>query len=281
MLHPFGLDEVLRHAGRALPEDPAVLSAAERSFLERTLFDYLEQGGFPEAQGLDRATRARLLRDYVDVAMLRDVAERHGVTNLTALRWLVRHLLGNAASLFSVEKFHRALKSQGVAVGRDTLHDLLAHLADCFLVRVVWMEARSERQRMVNPRKLYPVDPGLIPIFDRSGRANLGHALETVVLLELERRHAEVTYVRTAAGHEVDFLARYPDGRSELIQVCADAAGADTVARELRALVEAHPRFPNARALILTATRAGLPPHVPGGVQAVPAYEWLLRFPEG
>ena len=46
---------------------------------------------------------------------------------------------------------------------------------------------------MVNPRKAYPVDPGLNPVFDRTGRANLGHALETAVLLELERRGCEVT----------------------------------------------------------------------------------------
>lgn len=71
---------------------------------------------------------------------------------------------------------------------------------------------------MVNPRKAYPVDPGLIPVFDRSGKANVGHALETVVALDFERRGAEVTYVRTDFGHEVDFLARSPDGRKYLIQ---------------------------------------------------------------
>jgi hypothetical protein len=37
----------------------------------------------------------------------------------------------------------------------------------------------GELQRMVNPRKAYPVDPGLIPVYDRVGRANVGHALET------------------------------------------------------------------------------------------------------
>ncbi|MBM3883249.1 MAG: ATP-binding protein [Verrucomicrobia bacterium] len=79
-----------------------------------------------------------------------------------------------------------------------------------------------ERQRMVNPRKAFPVDPGLIPVFDRTGRANPGHALETVVLVELERRRMEVTYVRTPGGYEVDFLARKPSRPPELIQVCAD-----------------------------------------------------------
>ena len=66
---------------------------------------------------------------------------------------------------------------------------------------------------MVNPRKAYPIDAGLIPVFDRTGRSNVGHALETAVLIELERRRCEVTYVRTPQNHEVDFLARLDDGR--------------------------------------------------------------------
>lgn len=62
-----------------------------------------------------------------------------------------------------------------VATRRQLLRDCV--LSDCFLVRTVWLEAKSERQRMVDPRKAYPVDPGLIPIFDRTGRANAGHKI--------------------------------------------------------------------------------------------------------
>ena len=195
VVHPFSFEEALRHRGRPIPEAPAFLTRRERSHMERAMLDWLQEGGFPEAQGLDVPSRYQLLRDYVDVAVLRDVVERHGVRNVVGLRALVRHLLGNAGSLFSVEKFHAGLRSQGIAIGRDTLHQLLAHLEDCFLVRLVWMESGSERQRMVNPRKAYAVDPGLIPLFDRTGRANVGHALETAVLVELERRRFDVTYV--------------------------------------------------------------------------------------
>jgi len=158
-----------------------------------------------------------------------------------------------------VEKFYGALKSQGLAISKDTVHQLMGYLQDCFLVRTVWMEAASERQRMVNPRKAYPVDPGLIPVFDRTGRSNLGHALETAVLLDLERRRAEVSYVKTSQGFEVDFLARYPSGEEELIQVCADVAAPDTAERELRSLVEAGRQFPQAHKRLLTLTQDGLP----------------------
>lgn len=276
LLHPFSFEEALRHKGMTPPASPDFLSSKDRSALERAFLDYLEVGGFPEAQGLDVATRRQLLRDYVDVAMLRDVVERHGVTNVAGLRWLVRHLLGNAAGLFSVEKFYAALRSQGLSISKDTVHQLLGYLTDCFLVRTVWLEAKSERQRMVNPRKAYPVDPGLIPVFDRTGRANAGHALETAVMVELERRRSEVTYVRTPDGHEVDFLARFPDGEEELIQVCAEAADPVTAERELRALAGASVLHPRATQRLLTLNREAAPPSVPDRVIVQPAYEWML-----
>ena len=90
------------------------------------------------------ADRYQLLRDYVDVATLRDVVERHGVSNVAGLRWLVRHLLGNATGLFSVEKFYAALKSQGLAISKDTVHQLMGHLQDCFLVRTVRMASHPQ-----------------------------------------------------------------------------------------------------------------------------------------
>ncbi len=278
LMHPFGFDEALRHQGTELPERTEVLSREQRVRFEREFTAWLVAGGFPEAQGLDTAPRHQLLRDYVDVAVLRDVMERHGVGNVTGLRWLVRQLLGNAGGLFSVEKLHGALKSHGIAIARDTVHQLLGYLEDCFLVRVVWMESSSERQRMVNPRKAYPVDPGLIPVFDRTGRANIGQALETAVLIELERRRSEVTYVRTVQGYEVDFLTREADGGRELIQVCADASEPSTAERELRALVAAGEQFPDARLRLLTLDRDGIPDPLPDGVVAQPAWIWMLGY---
>lgn len=275
VIYPFSFAEALALGGSEVPAKPGFLTAAQRSRLEHDFLGWLTRGGFPEAIGLDEGSCRQLLRDYVDVAMLRDVVERHQVTNTLGLRWLVRHLLGNAGGSFSVEKFHAALKSQGVPIGRDTLHQLLGHLEDCFLVRTVWLETASERQRMVNPRKVYPIDSGLIPIFDRTGRSNIGHALETAVLIELERRRCAVTYVRTPDGFEVDFLAREPDGTMHLIQVCADASAAGTAEREVRALHEALAMYPDAHPWLLTLTRDGAPAEAEG-VSVQPAYQWML-----
>lgn len=145
-------------------------------------------GGFPEAQRADAIDRADLLTSYVDTMVLRDVIERHSVSNVRALRWLQRHLLATPAGNVSVNKLYGDLRSQGVGVGKDTVHACVGHLEDAFLLRSITMHSSSERQRMSNPRKVYPVDPGLITIYERAGRTHRGRALETAVLLELERR---------------------------------------------------------------------------------------------
>ena len=165
-------------------------------------------------------------------------------------------------------------------MAKDAVHSMLGYLFDAFLLSAVPLATDSERQRNSNPRKLYPADPGFIKAFDASGRSNVGHALESVVLNELERRGAEVGYVKTSDGMEVDFLARWPVARDELIQVCADASSSVTLARELRALTAAAKDHPRTTRRLLVLDRDALARVDTPGVEAQPAYEWLLRTPD-
>ena len=277
---PFSFREVLAHQG-LLPYKPwNLLPKARRSVLEKAFRDYLVIGGFPEAQGIEIRDRRPLLQGYIDVAVLRDVIERHAVSNPVALRWLQRHLLGNPAAPFSIQKFHDALKSQGLPVAKNSLHAFLAHFEDAFLIRTTSLFTASERRRMVNPRKAYPIDPGLIPIYERAGRANLGHALETAVLIELQRRGCEVHYLRSTDGHEVDFHAVDAEGRTLLVQVCADATDPSTLARETRSLVEAGAAFPDARRLLLLPDPLPAPGPAPAEIETLAALPWFLETPE-
>ena len=155
------------------------MTGPEAAALHQRLRRYLVEGGYPEAQGAEPRDRAALLAGYVDVVVLRDVIDRHAVSNPLALRWLQRQLLANPGGGFSVKKQYDTLRSQGVRVGKDTLHEYLGYLEDAFLVRTVSLHTASERRRMVNPRKAYPVDPGLITLFARRVQPDSGRALET------------------------------------------------------------------------------------------------------
>ncbi len=277
VIHPFSFREFLRHLGEEPVRPAAEWTPAERSLVEKRFREYLEGGGFPETVGLARNLRIELLQSYVDAVLLRDIVERHGVTQVAALRWLTRQCLRNPGGRFSVHRLTADLRSQGHATGRETVNTLLDHLIDAFLVSSVPLATDSERARNTNLRKLYPADPGLIGAFDHSGRSNVGHALENVVRIEAERRQAEAGYVRLDGDREVDFLLRHRSGDCELLQVCADLAADATRQRELSALTEAARLHPRARAQVLVLTHDQAP--WPADVLVRPAYEWLLEPP--
>ncbi|MGA9116172.1 MAG: ATP-binding protein [Bacteroidota bacterium] len=276
VIRPFSFREFLRHRRDEPEVSPGALTPAQRSAVEHRFREYMRQGGFPEAQGLAPDARVLLLQGYVDTVLFRDIVERHGVRQVSALRWLIRHCLRNPGGLVSMHRFYADLRAQGYAVSKDTLHELFAYLSDAFLVSAVPFSADAERVRNTNPRKIYPADPALIHAFAPGLRPQEGHTLETVIMLELERRGAALSYVRTRSGFEVDFLALFPDGKEELIQVCSDPGSPGAGVRELRVLEEASREHPRARKRLLVLEREeGLTPGAPD-VAVGTAWAWLL-----
>jgi len=223
-----------------------------------------------------RASLVELLQGYVDTVLFRDVLERYGVSQVSALRRIVRHCLRNPAGKMSVHRLFLDLKAQGYSVSKDSVHALLGHLVDAYLLEAVPLHTASERQRNSNPRKIYPADPGLIHAFDASGRANTGHTLETAVFNELQRQSADAAYVKTEDGFEVDFLATYRDGRRELLQVCADPSTPEAREREIRALADAAKSRSKLPATLLVLTQEQAMALAESGLRVMPAYEWML-----
>ena len=276
VIRPFSFKEYLRHRGAEPDSPPEHWTRGQRSQVEKHFGEYLVAGGFLEVQGLPTALRIELLQGYVDTVLFRDVVERYGISQVAALLWLIRQCLRNPAGAFSVLNFYKDIKSQGHGIAKDAVHAMFGHLLDAFLISAVPIATDSERRRNSNPRKIYPVDPALIGAFDTSGRSNIGHALETTVLNELERRKARVAYVKTPGGFEVDFHARYLDGAEELVQVCADPSTAKAQEREIRSLREAGRDMPGAAQRLLVLTRDQTIALSAHGISVQPAYEWLL-----
>ncbi len=266
---PFSFAEALAHAGIAVPTAwpaPSTVAPVLRHALDR----YLVTGGFPEVQTLDADLRARVLRDYVDVALLRDVIERHAVTNVPALRSLCRKLLAAPAGKFSIHRFYNDLRSAGLPVSKDSLHAWLGHLEDACFVFFVPIYSASEAVRRANPRKAYPVDPALTP-----GAGDIGHRLETVVYLELRRRGHELAWLGNADGTDVDFLATDPNGNRLLVQVSADLSDPTTRGREVGSLRTAMREREIPEGMLLTLDGAESLDVPEGTIHVRPAWAWL------
>ena len=276
-IFPFSFREILKHHQHLPKNDCDHFSQKERCEMDHHFENYLLKGGLPEAQGLSRADHHQLLQSYVDALLMRDIVERYNISNPTALRWMVRRLLSSPGGLFSISKFNVDLKSQGISVGKETLMEYLDHLEDAYLCESISIQTDSEKRRQVNPRKIYPIDTGFIPVFDRSAKTNLGHALESVVYLHLRRQKNDISYVKTSQGYEVDFYARSIDHGENLIQVSYSVSDNDTLKREVRALLAAADEHPKAKLLLLTGTSFPLNHNIPSNITCLPTWEWILR----
>jgi len=276
VITPYSFREFLR--GRGWPEGASqgLVGSAERSMLRAHFDNYVEMGGFPEVGAYESIRdRVDLLQGYVDTVLFRDVAERHKVSNLPALRAFVRQLLRNPATLISISKIYADFVSRGIAVSKETLLAFLSHLEDAFLFFTLPMAGRSERQRQVNPRKLYLADHGLAQAFSSTSGLDRGRLIENIIACELSRSSRDLSYVKTMSGLEVDFIASDFEGHLQLIQVAADISNPSTLERELRALIEAKQDFPEATALLLTETEPMYGLRAPEGISIVPVWLWL------
>jgi len=234
---PFSFSETARARNVELP-DPTI-SFSDRDHARESLVNYLICGGFPEVIAVPAMIRRRILDDYRQLVILRDVIERHRVTNILALDQLVSTVIANSGRLLSVNKTHADFKSRGIAVGKDTLFEYLSYLEDAYLTFLVPPYSESLRARSTAPKKVFCVDTGMVANYSIRPRADLGRLFENLIYIELRRAGYRVYYYTTQSGAEVDFVAVDTDGHRSLIQVCYDSGDPDTLDRETRALKEA------------------------------------------
>ncbi|NCC50052.1 MAG: ATP-binding protein [Spartobacteria bacterium] len=277
-MFPYGFREFLRARELDVPGNPDMVGRKQRAIIEHAFREFLHIGGFPAVQGLQERDRRQVLQGYVNIVVLRDVVERHGLTGIAALRYLTRRLLAASACHFSVNKFYNELKSQGLKCGKDALHEYLQHLEDTFLFAGMFLDTPSERRRMVHPRKMYAADHGLVwacvPPGNHWGE---GRALEQAVHTELLRRGYEPRYGLTENGYELDFVVVGPDGQRLAIQVCADPTDPATRERELRALVDTENSTERLLITLFTEDHLDVADQT---IPAQPAWKWFLTAEE-
>lgn len=184
--------------------------------------------------------------------------------------------MNNAGNLFSINKFYNDVRSQGIRCGKNTLYEYLDHLSDAFLFFPIYVHTRSERARMVNPRKIYAIDPGLVHACSRGVQYDWGYLLENFVFLELLRSKYVIEYYKTNSGGEVDFLITDSLGEESLVQVSAQINDPLTRQRELKALIEAMEERGKRQATVITLHQEEHLETKSGYIHIVPAWMWTL-----
>ncbi len=204
--------------------------------LKQHFLTYLTSGGFPELISFESSIRQQTLQEYVDVAIYRDIVERHHVKNPTLIKYMILSMLHNISLPFSLNKFYNDTKSQGYRIGKDNLYDYANYIEDAYLAFNVSIYDSSIRKIHANPRKIYAVDPGLVRSVTFDYESNLGKLFENVVYLDLRRQRCNINYYLTKERFEIDFLAQTVQGNQKLLQVVWQTDDKATLNREVRAL---------------------------------------------
>jgi predicted AAA+ superfamily ATPase len=234
---PYSFKEYLQAKSFNLETTTTIVGRSQLDKLKKELTTYLMQGGFPEVCNYNDSIRQQTLQDYVHVVTLRDIVERHKITNLVLIKYLIKRLLHDTSTSCSMNKMYNDLKSQGYTVGKDTLYDYVSYLEDAYLCFSVPLYSESLRKSQINPKKNYAIDTGLVKAYTLSFSDNLGRMFENLIYLDLRREGCDAFYYLTQDERfEVDFVAVDQQGRSHLFQVAWDISDAETYQRECRAL---------------------------------------------
>jgi predicted AAA+ superfamily ATPase len=272
---PFSFQEYLRYHN-LFSKIPKTFGSKNASVLRKAIENYLEIGGFPEIQNLERDLRIEILQGYIDSVLLKDIVERHNVSNVLALKHLVRHVMNSAGEKFSVNKFYNTMKSMSIKCSKDNLYNYLEFLTDAFLFHRVPIHSRSEKTRMVNPDKIYTIDTGLLNAITYRHSSNKGYLLENMVFMHLRRYGFEVEYINSRNGNETDFFARNKITREvRLIQVSWDISNKKTFDREQRGLRDAMKELSISSGLIITWDDEKT---LEDGIEVIPAWKWLVQL---
>lgn len=276
-LTPFSFREALLAKG--IKAQANVEHLQQRHLIKKEFSNYLKFGGFPEAIEKEDPIKIRILQEYFELVFYRDIVERHKIRNYTLMKELMRYLVNNFASLFSIMGYYNLLKSSGQKTGKDTVCEYVSWLEDVNFVKFVQFYDYSIKRRAVNPRKIYCIDTGLITAIASQFSENKGRYLENAVYLELLRRGKEVFYWKDGAAREVDFLVAERGKPKQLIQVAASIEDNKVKERELTPLIAAAEKFKIEDCFILTADQNAEFSAGRFKIKIRPIWLWLLEKP--
>lgn len=273
---PFSFREFLKM--HKLSFEVGRLSAREKARLLHLLEEYLKFGGFPEITLENNPeNKVRILNEYFNLVVYRDLIERYKIKNTTLVKWLIKTLSTSFSKEFSIHKIYLTLKSQGVHISKNTLYAYASMLEDSLFVFFVSKFRHSIRKRELAVSKVYLSDLGFAKLVEVSEEK--GRKIENTVFLELERRKGPLTsifYWKNPQQEEVDFVIQKDSKIEQLIQVCKDIREMDVRKRELRALLKASNELKCSNLLVITEDYEGKERIKKKEVKFIPLWKWLL-----
>lgn len=187
------------------------LTFTKRKAGERSVLDYLHEGGFPRYL---QTKEEVVLQELFDDIVYRDVVVHNKIRDVAAVRALTAYLVENVGCRFTATKM---LKPLGVS-SASTVTQWCDWVEKAYLFFFVPISRDSEKARLLNPKKVYCIDTGLEYAVSSRRIPNDGARFENMVYLALRRKSRDVSYFDDDG--ECDFIVRERHAVTAAVQAC-------------------------------------------------------------
>ena len=267
-LYPFSFKEFI------LCKNPDLLGknyykTSVKAEIMALFHDYFNNGGFP---GFVKTGDELALKTLFENILYRDIMVRNHITNEKEIKELVSYLAGNYARLST----NRELAEIIGVKNATTVKNYLGFLADSYLAFQTCKYDYSVSKQILNPKKSYFIDNGLVRRVGFSFSSNSGHLLENLVFIELLRRGKTVYYHNR--GQECDFVLVNDKTVTAAIQVTYAMPNEKTRKREIDGLFDAMNVYKLQSGLIITDDTAEEIIENDKKITIIPAWKWLLEY---
>ena len=270
-LYPFSFREYCDMKG--VDKDKKTTKA--EAFRRAAFDEYMKQGGFPELMTIN--DNKSYVKNLVDNILKRDIEQRYHIAYKAAFERLAHHLLNNSSTIVVsttlADTFH--FKSD------QTAKNYVDYLKQAYLLIGVQKYSQKSKLRVVQ-EKVYAVDVAMMDQRDNAfAGENLGHRLETIVLIHLMRKckieGLDVYYLSDRSG-ECDFIVCRGNTVIQAVQVSYDISTKKTRSREIKGLLLAARKTGCSNLLLLTDNENNIVTEPGQTIKIQPVYDWCLEL---
>ena len=277
---PFSFEEVL--IANEVEVTPEIQYSKSRFRVKAILEDYMKFGGFPRVvlEKVD-TTRIKLLQEYLNTLLVRDILERFSIRNPTLIKEIIRYSLSNTAKILSVSNLYKIYK-QKQGITKRTAINYVRMLEDVMLLFLVPKFSRSLKEQIRNPNKEYIIDNGLRVAAGFYLSDDIGIAMENVVFLKLKQDRmndplSEIFYWSNPKS-EVDFVLRSGANVKALIQVTYASSKDEVNSRETNGIISASSELHCNNLLVITWDYEAEEKIKGKKIKFIPLWKWLLNL---
>ena len=255
-----------------IPTNDGVTSS-NRALVSNAFEQYCQWGGFPEVLEVDERFKAKLLQEYFNVMLYRDLVERYGIRDVSILKYLLKRLIGSFTKEFSVNKLFNDLKSRGFSIGKDTIYQMVEEIFSIYIVASLEKYDPAVIKREMSNKKIYLYDNGFAAAIQYLAIEDRGKRLENMVYRHIRETTEDLFFIRN--GWECDFAVFQAGSSPQLIQV-TEQLNNDNVDREIKGLAAGKQYIGQADCWLLAES---IEPRldIPGWIQLKSIQEWLLE----